>query len=93
MTSSGTFTANALEIKFDDQVISTQSPIASNPYSFDYNAPSTGSHKITATVTDDGYYQSSVIDEEQPRRCRSPPQMPIHVNGRLWRTMQSFARQ
>jgi membrane peptidoglycan carboxypeptidase len=55
---SGTFTTSKLEFKFDDQVISTQSPIASNPYSFDYDAPSTGSHTITATVTDDGYYQA-----------------------------------
>lgn len=56
---SGTFPANKLEIKFDDQVISTQSPIANNPYQFDYDAPSTGTHTVTATVTDSGLYQAS----------------------------------
>ncbi len=56
---SGTFPANKLDIKLDDQVISTQSPIETNPYSFDYSAASTGSHTITATVTDTGLYQAS----------------------------------
>ncbi|MFI5240289.1 MAG: transglycosylase domain-containing protein [Candidatus Saccharimonadia bacterium] len=56
---SGTFQANQLDIMFDDQTISTQSPIAQNPYTFTYNAPTTGSHTITATVTDTGLYQAS----------------------------------
>ncbi len=53
---SGTFSANKLDISFDDQVISTQSPIASNPYSFDYTATSIGGHTIKAVVTDGGLY-------------------------------------
>jgi membrane peptidoglycan carboxypeptidase len=54
--SSGTFTANKLEISFDDQVISTQSPISVNPYTFTYEATSVGGHVIKAVVTDEGYY-------------------------------------
>jgi membrane peptidoglycan carboxypeptidase len=55
----GTFPATQLDIKLDDQVISTQSPILNNPYSFDYTAASPGSHTISATVIDKGLYQAS----------------------------------
>ncbi len=55
----GTFPISQLDIKLDDQVISTQSPVANNPYTFDYAAASPGSHTLTATVTDQGLYQDS----------------------------------
>ncbi len=59
MVTPGTFPAKQLDIKLDDQVISTQSPIATNPYSFDYAAASPGSHTLSATVIDEGLYQAS----------------------------------
>jgi membrane peptidoglycan carboxypeptidase len=54
----GTFSASKLEIYFDDQIISTQSPITTNPYVFDYSATSIGGHTVKAVVTDDGLYQA-----------------------------------
>ncbi len=57
---SGTFTANKLDVYFDDQVISTQIINGSGSYPVDNYSPSTtGSHTFKATVTDAGYYQAS----------------------------------
>lgn len=54
----GTFPLDKIEIKFDDQIISTESPVDQNPYSFTYTPTTTGQHTITATVTDKGLYQT-----------------------------------
>jgi hypothetical protein len=56
---SGTFTANKLEVYFDDQIISTQQIDGSGSYSVSYSPTVTGSHTFKAIVTDAGLYQSS----------------------------------
>jgi hypothetical protein len=55
---SGTFTANKLQVYFDDQIISTQVINGSGSYAVSYTPTSTGSHNFKAIVTDSGLYQS-----------------------------------
>ncbi len=57
---SGTFTANKLEVYFDDQIISTQVIDGSGTYPVSgYVPPSTGSHAFKAVVTDEKLYQAT----------------------------------
>jgi membrane peptidoglycan carboxypeptidase len=56
---SGTFSANKLEVYFDDQIISTQTINGSGSYPISYAPTSTGSHDFKAVVTDAGLYQGS----------------------------------
>jgi membrane carboxypeptidase/penicillin-binding protein PbpC len=57
--SSGTFTANKLEVYFDDQIVSTQVIDGSGSYPVSYSPTTTGSHTFKAVVTDAGLYQGS----------------------------------
>lgn len=58
---SGTFTANKLEVYFDDQIISTQQIDGSGSYpvSCSTSCGTLGSHTIKAVVTDEKLYQGS----------------------------------
>jgi hypothetical protein len=56
---SGTFTANKLQVYFDDQIISTQDINGSGSYPVTYSPTQTGSHTIKAVVTDAGLYQGT----------------------------------
>ncbi len=56
---SGKFTANKLDIKLDDQIISTQAINGTTTYEFDYANAQPGSHTITGVATDTGYYTGS----------------------------------
>jgi membrane peptidoglycan carboxypeptidase len=56
---SGTFTANKLQVYFDDQIISTQTISGSGTYSVSYTPTATGSHTFKAVVTDAGLYQAT----------------------------------
>ncbi len=56
---SGTFTANKLEVYFDDQIVSTQVINGSGTYPVTYAPTVTGSHAFKAVVTDAGLYQAS----------------------------------
>jgi membrane peptidoglycan carboxypeptidase len=56
---SGTFTANKLEVYFDDQIISTQVINGTNSYPVSYTPTTTGSHTFKAVVTDAALYQGS----------------------------------
>lgn len=57
VVTSGTFTANALEIRLDDQIISTQQINGSTSYEFDNTIDNNGGHTYKATVTDTALYQ------------------------------------
>ncbi len=56
---SGTFTANKLEVYFDDQIVSTQVIDGSGSYDVSYAPSVTGSHTFKAVVTDAGLYQAT----------------------------------
>jgi penicillin-binding protein 1A len=56
---SGTFTANKLQVYFDDQIISTQQINGSGSYEVSYTPTQTGSHTFKAVVTDTGLYQAT----------------------------------
>ncbi len=56
---SGTFTANKLEVDFDSQVISTQTINGSGVYQVAYTPTDSGTHTFKAIVTDAGLYQST----------------------------------
>ncbi|HSH31873.1 MAG TPA: transglycosylase domain-containing protein [Candidatus Saccharimonadales bacterium] len=56
VVTSGTFTANKLEIRLDDQIISTKDLNGSDTYQFDHTITTLGSHTIKGTVTDTGLY-------------------------------------
>ncbi|HVQ44666.1 MAG TPA: transglycosylase domain-containing protein [Candidatus Saccharimonadia bacterium] len=56
---SGLFTANKLEVYFDDQIVSTQVINGSGTYPVSYGPTVTGSHTFKAVVTDAGLYQGS----------------------------------
>ncbi len=58
VTNGSPFIANKLEIKMDDQIVSTKDLSGSDSDSFD-QAASSGSHTFTATVTDNGFYQGT----------------------------------
>ncbi|HSX48011.1 MAG TPA: transglycosylase domain-containing protein [Candidatus Nanoarchaeia archaeon] len=58
VVTSGTFTANKLEFKLDDQIISTLAINGSTTYDFDTSVDSNGTHYFKATVTDAGLYQA-----------------------------------
>jgi len=60
---SGTFTANKLEVYFDDQLISTQSINGSGSYSVSYAPTTTGAHTFKAVVTDAGLYQATATQD------------------------------
>ena len=62
VVTSGTFTANKLEIFLDDQVISTQEISGSTTYEFEHTVQSTGSHMFKAKVIDSGYYEAEDSD-------------------------------
>lgn len=59
---SGTHTANKLDIYFDDQLISTQGISGSTAYEFSYSPAANGSHTIKAIVTDTALYSGSDED-------------------------------
>ncbi len=56
---SGTFTANKLEVYFDDQIVSTQVIDGTGTYPVSYAPTTTGSHDFKAVVTDAALYQGS----------------------------------
>jgi membrane peptidoglycan carboxypeptidase len=56
---SGTFTANKLQVYFDDQMISTQAINGSGNYPLTYDPTTTGNHTFKAVVTDAGLYQAT----------------------------------
>jgi len=56
---SGTFTANQLQVYFDDQIISTQTINGSGTYPVSYTPTVTGTHTFKAVVTDAGLYQAT----------------------------------
>jgi membrane peptidoglycan carboxypeptidase len=56
---SGTFTANQLQVYFDDQIVSTQVINGSGTYQVSYSPTQTGSHTFKAVVTDTGLYQAT----------------------------------
>lgn len=56
---SGTFTANQLQVYFDSNLISTQSINGSGTYTVNYSPTSNGSHTFKAVVTDAGLYQAT----------------------------------
>jgi membrane peptidoglycan carboxypeptidase len=56
---SGTFTANQLQVYFDDQIVSTQVINGSGTYQVTYSPTETGAHTFKAVVTDTGLYQAT----------------------------------
>lgn len=58
VVTSGTFTANKLEIFLDNQIISTQTINGTTTYEFDHVVQSTGDHMFKAKVLDTGYYEA-----------------------------------
>ncbi len=56
VTSGSPFVANKVEVRMDDQIISTKDINGNDTYSFDQTAD-VGSHTFKATVTDSGLYQ------------------------------------
>lgn len=59
---SGTFTANKLEVFYDDQIISTQAINGSGSYPITHKPAETGAHAFKAVVTDNGYYQGETTE-------------------------------
>lgn len=62
VVTSGTFTANKLEVFLDDQIISTQTINGSTTYEFNHTITANGGHQFKAVVTDAGYYQATDVD-------------------------------
>ncbi|MBW3538080.1 penicillin-binding protein [Candidatus Parcubacteria bacterium] len=61
VVSSGTFTANKLEIRLDDQIISTKPLNGSETYQFDHTVTTLGAHTLKATVIDTGLYSAEDV--------------------------------
>jgi penicillin-binding protein 1A len=79
----GTFPLQSIDIKVDGQAVSAQSITNAGAYTADYTATSSGDKSVSATVTDQGWYEATatktvpVAAKPSPTPAPAPTPTPV----------------